>query len=92
MPSLRQLAQRISALADQLETLKESVNPDAAYSQTGLRELPGDAQQTRLDLIDSLQEMKREVQGAESTFMELLYGVSRRIGDIAVHKNMLTSA
>ncbi|KAF2466142.1 putative O-methyltransferase [Lindgomyces ingoldianus] len=74
MSSLRKLAQMISAIADQLEQHKESCGSDGrTESKEWLQTLPKELGQSRLDLIDAIQDLKTQVQSTESCLEDLLF-------------------
>jgi hypothetical protein len=79
MTSLRELAQRITALADQLEEHKDrhGTNGIPADPAEWLQRLPQDLGQSRVELIDTLLELKYHVQSTEASFEDLFFGVSR---------------
>ena len=76
MSSLRELAAKISRLADQLEDHRTAVDSEPTAPRQWLQDLPKDLELDRLQLVDTLQEMKREVQTVESTLSEYTYTVS----------------
>jgi len=77
MASLRVLAAKITTIADALEEFKTSqLGHDGNEQRSWLRTLPHELGQKRLDLLDTLQEMKNMVQTVDSSFEELLYCVS----------------
>lgn len=76
MSSLRDLAAKISRLADQLENHRATVDSEPTAPRQWLQALPKDLELDRLQLVDTLQEMKREVQTVESTLSEYTYTVS----------------
>lgn len=76
MSSLRELAAKISRLADQLEDHRTTVDSEPTAPRQWLQDLPKTLELDRLELVDILQEMKREVQTVESTLSEYTYTVS----------------
>ena len=77
MSSLRDLAAKIYKLADQLEDHRTTVNIEPSSPRQWLHTLPKDLGRSRLQLLDTLQEMKREILTVESTVMECTYAVSK---------------
>ncbi|OAG04321.1 uncharacterized protein CC84DRAFT_1217792 [Paraphaeosphaeria sporulosa] len=77
MASIRELAQKISVLAGQVETFGNSALSNAANSQTQLQEL---------DLINSIEEMGREILGPRYTLMEILHSPADVAPLLIVHE------
>ncbi|KAF2732638.1 putative O-methyltransferase [Polyplosphaeria fusca] len=77
MSSLRELARTISTLADQLDDYNDGISANGAVSpetKDWLQNAPKELSQSRVELIDTLLELKYRLQSPQAALEDLFFG------------------